>query len=81
MENLSAAYEGGREDVAVRMAALGLSERQIEVLHGVLGGASNAEVGVSLQISRRTVEKHVQQIYAQLRVTSRTQAIGRVSSG
>jgi DNA-binding CsgD family transcriptional regulator len=76
--SLLAAYEL-REDVATRMTALGLSERQIEVMRGVLGGASNAEVGVSLQISRRTVEKHLQSIYVRLGVTSRTQAIGRIS--
>lgn len=73
-------YEGG-EDVSARMGALGLSERQIEVMQGVLGGASNAEVGRGLRISRRTVEKHLQNIYVQLGVTSRTQAIGRVSGG
>lgn len=58
--------------------ALGLSERQTEIIAGVAGGASNAQVGMSLGISRRTVEKHLQNIYAQLDVTSRTQAIARV---
>ncbi|HEY3865606.1 MAG TPA: helix-turn-helix transcriptional regulator [Solirubrobacteraceae bacterium] len=74
---LLASYEG-REDVAARMTALGLSEREVEVMLGVIGGASNTEVGIGLQISRRTVEKHLQNVYAQLDVTSRTQAIERV---
>jgi DNA-binding CsgD family transcriptional regulator len=74
---LLASYEG-REDVAARMTAFGLTEREVEVMLGVIGGASNAEVGVGLQISRRTVEKHLQNIYARLDVTSRTQAIERV---
>jgi DNA-binding CsgD family transcriptional regulator len=66
------------DELATHAHALGLSERQIEIMRGVAGGASNAEVGMSLGISRRTVEKHLQNIYAQLDVTSRTQAIARV---
>ncbi len=72
---------GGDVDLASRASALGLSERQVEVMSGVLAGASNAQVGLSLGISRRTVEKHLQNIYARLDVTSRTQAIARVRSG
>jgi DNA-binding CsgD family transcriptional regulator len=71
-----AAYEG-HESIATRAPELGLSERQLEVLGHVIGGASNVEVGISLGISRRTVEKHLQHIYARLEVTSRTQAIER----
>ena len=76
LTSLLSAYEGG-EDVAVRAAALGLSERQVEVMRGVIGGASNAEVGLTLGISTRTVEKHLENIYVRLDVNSRTQAIGR----
>jgi DNA-binding CsgD family transcriptional regulator len=68
----------GPEEIASRARALGLSERQVDVLRCMSEGASSAEVGVSLGISRRTVEKHLQNIYAQLDVTSRTQAIDRV---
>jgi DNA-binding CsgD family transcriptional regulator len=71
---LLSAYEG-HDYIAERAAALGLSERQLEVMRGVIGGASNAQVGMSLGISRRTVEKHLQNIYTRLDVTSRTQAI------
>ena len=77
LTSLLSAHEG-RDDIVVRATALGLSERQVEVMRDVIGGASNADVGMSLGISRRTVEKHLQNIYAQLDVTSRTQAIGRV---
>lgn len=68
------------DEIAARAVALGLSERQSEIMHGVARGASNAEVAVSLAISRRTVEKHLQNIYARLEVTSRTQAIARLQS-
>jgi DNA-binding NarL/FixJ family response regulator len=76
MSLLSADQDRGH--IAVRATELGLSERQLEVLRGVVGGASNAELGMSLGISRRTVEKQLQNIYVQLDVTSRTQAIDRV---
>jgi len=77
LTSLLSQYEG-RTDIAGRALALGLSERQTEVMTGVIAGASNAEVGMTLGISRRTVEKHLQNIYLQLEVTSRTQAIGRL---
>jgi DNA-binding CsgD family transcriptional regulator len=77
LTSLLSVYEG-RDDISVRATAFGLSERHVEVMRGVIGGASNTEVGMSLGISRRTVEKHLQKIYAQLDVTSRTQAIARM---
>jgi DNA-binding CsgD family transcriptional regulator len=80
-EQLIGMLNGASDDeTTARAVALGLSERQTEIIHGVLGGASNAQVGVSLGISRRTVEKHLQNIYAQLDVTSRTQAIARIQA-
>ncbi len=75
-EQLIGMLNGTRDDQLTTQAlAMGLSERQSEIMHAVVGGASNAQVGVSLGISRRTVEKHLQNIYAQLEVTSRTQAL------
>jgi DNA-binding CsgD family transcriptional regulator len=67
--------------IAAHARALGLSERQAEVMQAVAGGASNSEVGAGLAISRRTVEKHLQNIYAHLNVTSRTQAVGTLRAG
>jgi DNA-binding CsgD family transcriptional regulator len=78
-ERLINLLSGAEDDEITKHAvALGLSERQTEIMRGVVGGASNAQVGVSLGISRRTVEKHLQNIYAQLDVTSRTQAAARI---
>lgn len=79
LTSLLCAYEGD-EGITARMTTLGLSEREVEVMRGLIDGASNAQVGMSLGISRRTVEKHLQNIYVQLDVTSRTQAIGRVQT-
>lgn len=74
------AYEG-RDQIAERASELGLSERELQVMRSVIGGASNAEVALSLGISRRTVEKHLQNVYLRLDVTSRTQAVGKLSGG
>jgi DNA-binding CsgD family transcriptional regulator len=71
-----AAHEG--DMLSALVAGRGLSERQLEVLRGVRHGASNAEIALSLGISRRTVEKHLQNAYALLNVTSRTQALARI---
>jgi DNA-binding CsgD family transcriptional regulator len=76
LDRLSA-HEGGDMPSAL-VAGRGLSERQLEVLRGVRHGASNAEIAINLGISRRTVEKHLQNAYALLDVTSRTQALARI---
>ena len=52
----------------------GLSDREVEVLALVAGGATNAEVAKSLFLSPRTVDWHLSSIYTKLRVRSRTEA-------
>ena len=49
-------YEADRSGTR-EITALGLSEREVEVMQGVIGGESNIELGMSLGISRRTVER------------------------
>jgi DNA-binding NarL/FixJ family response regulator len=51
-----------------------LSTRESEVLALVAGGRSNAEVGKSLTISERTVERHMQNIFTKLNVHNRVGA-------
>jgi DNA-binding CsgD family transcriptional regulator len=57
--------------------AASLSRREREVLEQLILGQSNAEVGVALQISRRTVEGHLQRLYAKLGVANRTAAVAQ----
>jgi DNA-binding CsgD family transcriptional regulator len=48
-----------------------LTLREAEVLAHVAAGRTNCEVGVTLGISPRTVEKHLEHIYAKLGVSGR----------
>ncbi len=52
-----------------------LSQRQQEVLHLVINGLSNQQIGEELNISIDTVKAHLSNIYRALGIHSRTQAI------
>jgi DNA-binding CsgD family transcriptional regulator len=56
--------------------ALSLSKRETEVLSWVVQGKRDSEIGVILEISSRTVEKHVGRILYKLGVENRTTAAG-----
>lgn len=51
-----------------------LSERELEVLKLIAGGASNEEIAGTLVISEKTVKSHVSNILSKLHVADRTQA-------
>ena len=53
---------------------LGLSNRELEVLHLIAEGLSNAEIAQRLYLSTGTVKVHVRHLYEKLGVKSRTQA-------
>jgi len=57
---------------------LGLTRRESEILCWVTQGKTNPEIGTILDISRRTVQKHLERIYARLGVENRTAAVGRL---
>jgi DNA-binding NarL/FixJ family response regulator len=52
-----------------------LTEREQEVLHWLVQGASNEEISAQLYITVATVKAHLTAIFEKLSVTSRTQAI------
>jgi DNA-binding CsgD family transcriptional regulator len=52
----------------------GLTDREIEVLHLVADGLSNAEIAERLVLSERTVHAHLRSIYDKLGVSTRTAA-------
>lgn len=51
-----------------------LTPREFDVLKWVVKGKTNQEIGLELGISQKTVEKHLESIFAKLKVTSRVEA-------
>jgi len=51
-----------------------LTPREREVLNWLVLGVSNRQIGAALNISSRTIEKHVERILAKLRLKNRTLA-------
>ena len=54
-----------------------LSQRELEVLQLLAGGASNREIALALVVAPGTVKLHVSHILSKLGVNSRTRAILR----
>jgi len=52
-----------------------LSPRQHEILSLIVSGKTNREIASDLVLSQRTVERHVNDIYARLGVRNRTEAV------
>lgn len=61
-----------------RLAALGLTPREAEVLRWLAQGKSSPEIATILGISPRTVSKHLTGVYQQLGVENRHAAIATV---
>jgi DNA-binding NarL/FixJ family response regulator len=55
----------------------GLTTREVQVLQAVVAGKTNQEIGLSLGISEKTVEKHLEGVFAKLEVASRVEAAVR----
>ena len=85
VQAIKTVHEGGsllQPAIASRLAeriaideAMGLSERQHEVLQLLASGLRNQEIADRLVLSLRTVKFHVENIYQKLGVRSRTEAI------
>lgn len=55
-------------------SAQDLTPREMDVLRLVVAGKTNAEIGYTLGISEKTVEKHMDGIFTKLEVSSRVEA-------
>jgi two-component system response regulator DegU len=56
------------------ISSRGLTPRELDVLKWVVKGKTNQEIGMELGISQKTVEKHLESVFAKLKVTSRVEA-------
>ena len=59
------------------LAHLGLSQRETQILGWIVRGKSNPEIATILNISVRTIHKHVEHVYLKLGVENRHAAIVR----
>ena len=57
-----------------RDSAHGLTPRELQVLRLVAAGETNKAIAAELVLSERTVDRHVSNIFAKLRVSSRAAA-------
>jgi DNA-binding NarL/FixJ family response regulator len=68
-------FEGVRGEQTT--GAMGLSERERDVLELMADGKTNPEIGEALHLSRHTVKEHSSAVYRKLGVRNRTEAVQR----
>ena len=49
------------------------SDREIQVIEGIVGGATNAEIASALGLSEKTVESHLRRMFDRYELLSRTE--------
>lgn len=69
----AAAFDGNPK----AQAALGLSDRELEVLRELAAGHSNKEIAAHLHVSPNTVKTHVARLFEKLDAKRRTEAVRR----
>lgn len=74
-EAARAVFDQSRSSPRPATTPLPLSARELEVLHWVAAGLTDAQVAQKLVVSVRTVNAHLQSIYNKLGVNSRTAAV------
>ncbi|MEQ1844039.1 MAG: helix-turn-helix transcriptional regulator [Nitrospira sp.] len=55
----------------------GVTPREAQVMEGVLKGLTNGAIASQLQISARTVQKHLERVFRKLGVRSRSELVAR----
>ncbi len=77
-ERLGAAPDLARVESLIRAAVSsdhgGLSARELQVLRLLAAGRSNKAIAAELMLSKRTVDRHVSNIFTKMRVSSRAAA-------
>jgi DNA-binding NarL/FixJ family response regulator len=62
---------------AQKIAVLGISKREYEILEKIAKGLSNREIADALFISESTIKTHTSNLFVKLDVKRRTQAVQR----
>jgi DNA-binding NarL/FixJ family response regulator len=65
-------------ELGIKRTELGLTQRQAQILQGVLGGAPNKRIAQDLGLSESTVKEHVTAILHKLGVSNRVAAITKM---
>lgn len=74
----SIAMEPDAPDLAAPIEnSLGLTKREIQILELAARGVTNKQIGEQLNLSNRTIEVHMHNIFMKLGVSSRTEAVTR----
>ena len=60
-----------------RLAQLGITVRELDILHAMAAGLSNREIAAQLFVSENTVKTHAARVFAKLSAQRRTQAVQR----
>jgi DNA-binding CsgD family transcriptional regulator len=76
-QNLLLLEEHPRTMQIQSLVPFGVSPREAQVLDWVAQGKTNKEIGVILELSLRTVQKHLEHIYRKIYVESRTAAAAK----
>jgi DNA-binding NarL/FixJ family response regulator len=58
-----------------RVAELGITPRELEILEAMAAGHSNKEIGERLFVSENTVKTHAARLFTKLSASRRTQAV------
>ena len=73
-------YVEGRSASQYFIEHFGVSERELEVVAGLLDGQSNGEIAEKLFISPRTVENHLYRLYGKIGIKNRLQLFNLLRS-
>lgn len=79
LDSQSPEAEGERPETVCD--SMGLSRRESEVMHWVIEGKTNEEIGIILGISKSTVRTHLQNIFPKLGVENRVAAAQAIRRG
>jgi DNA-binding CsgD family transcriptional regulator len=74
---LDAPIPGRQDGNPQAQASLGISPRELAVLHDIAAGRSNKEIAIELKVSPNTVKTHVARLFEKLGARRRTEAINK----